>query len=310
VLRSDKDYFFGADERAFLAYRVVHGVAIVSGDPIGPPESLSALVAAFVGHARERDWRVAVLGASERHLDLYRAHGLCALYHGDEAVVDVQRFSLEGRPIRKVRQSVHRLEAAGYRARVLAPSELDAGLRGELEAILRDWRGGEPERGFVMAFDALFALDDADALFVVGVDGSGRAAGFLHFAVSRVGSSLSLSSMPRLVSAPNGFNEWLIVEAIVWARAHGLRRVSLNFAPFARLLAPGAELTPAQEMQKRALLALKGHFQLDNLLAFNRKFFPDWQRRFVVYERRRDLPRVGIAALAAEAYLPFGGGRR
>jgi lysyl-tRNA synthetase class 2 len=209
-----------------------------------------------------------------------------------------------------VRQSVHRLEAAGYRARVLAPSELDAGLRGELEAILRDWRGGEPERGFVMAFDALFALDDADALFVVGVDGAGRAAGFLHFAVSRVGSSLSLSSMPRLVSAPNGFNEWLIVEAIVWARTHGLRRVSLNFAPFARLLAPGAELTPAQEMQKRALLALKGHFQLDNLLAFNRKFFPDWQRRFVVYERRRDLPRVGIAALAAEAYLPFGGGRR
>jgi lysyl-tRNA synthetase class 2 len=116
--------------------------------------------------------------------------------------------------------------------------------------------------------------------------------------------------MPRLVSAPNGFNEWLIVEAIAWARAHDLRRVSLNFAPFARLLAPDAELTPAQEMQKRALLALKGHFQLDNLLAFNRKFFPDWQRRFVVYERRRDLPRVGIAALAAEAYLPFGGGRR
>jgi lysyl-tRNA synthetase class 2 len=50
---------------------------------------------------------------------------------------------------------------------------------------------------------------------------------------------------------------------------------------------------------------LKGHFQLDNLLLFNRKFLPRWQRRFVVYERRLDLPRVGIAALAAEAYLPF-----
>ena len=35
--------------------------------------------------------------------------------------------------------------------------------------------------------------------------------------------------------------------------------------------------------------------------------YPQWQRRFVVYERRRDLPRVGIAALAAEAYLPFTG---
>ncbi len=50
---------------------------------------------------------------------------------------------------------------------------------------------------------------------------------------------------------------------------------------------------------------MKGRFQLDNLLLFNRKFFPSWQPRFLVYERRRDLVRVGVAALAAEAYLPF-----
>ena len=49
----------------------------------------------------------------------------------------------------------------------------------------------------------------------------------------------------------------------------------------------------------------KGWFQLDNLHAFNRKFFPGWERRYIVYERRRDLPRVGVAALAAESYLPF-----
>jgi lysyl-tRNA synthetase class 2 len=46
------------------------------------------------------------------------------------------------------------------------------------------------------------------------------------------------------------------------------------------------------------------------LLAFNSKFFPRFEPRFVVYERRRDLPRVGIAALAAEAYLPFQSARR
>jgi lysyl-tRNA synthetase class 2 len=92
-----------------------------------------------------------------------------------------------------------------------------------------------------------------------------------------------------------------------WAQAHGYERVSLNFAPFAALLTPQAELSRVQRVERRALLALKGHFQLDNLLVFNRKFFPSWERRFLVYERRRDLPRVGLAALAAEAYLPFSG---
>jgi lysyl-tRNA synthetase, class II len=65
-----------------------------------------------------------------------------------------------------------------------------------------------------------------------------------------------------------------------------------------------------QRLERHALLRLKGRFQLDNLLLFNRKFFPRWERRFVVYERRRDLPRVGIAALAAEAYLPLSGRER
>ena len=311
VLRADKSYFFSADESAFVAFKVVGGVAIVSGDPIGPPERFDDLVRSFVAYSHERAWRVAILGASERWLDLYRRCGLHALYHGDEAVVETGSFTLAGRTIRKVRQSVHRLERAGYTARVLRPSELDDGLRDELQAVADSWRGTEPERGFVMALDALFRLGDDLALFVVGFDANGRVAGFLHFALSPAASALSLSSMPRLRSAPNGFNEWLICETVSWAAPNGYARVSLNFAPFAALLAPEAVLSPAEKVGRRALLTLKGHFQLDNLLAFNRKFVPSWERRFVVFERRRDLPRVGIAALAAESYLPFrnGGGR-
>jgi lysyl-tRNA synthetase class 2 len=310
ALRADKSYFFSDDEAAFLAYRVVGGVAIVSGDPIGPPTHGRALIASFAEYARARDWRLAILGASEQWLPVYAAQGLRSLYHGDEAIVDVDSFSLEGRSVRKVRQSVNRLSAAGYHSEVLSPSEIDPDLRSRLEAITLEWRGNAPERGFVMALDALFRLGDGDALYVVGFGPDGQAAGFLHFAISAAGQALSLSSMPRIRATPNGFNEWLICEAIREAKAAGYARVSLNFSPFAALLAPGADLTTVQELERRALLSLKGHFQLDNLLAFNRKFFPSWERRFIVYERRRDLPRVGIAALAAEAYLPFQKERR
>ena len=310
VLRGDKSYFFDAEEQAFVAYKVVGGVAIVSGDPIGVPQRFSELVGDFLRFAHARGWRVAVLGASEQALGLYRAHGLHALYHGDEAVIETASFSLDGRAIRKVRQSTHRLQRAGYRAKVLRPSELEGTLRHRLEDIAREWRGTQPERGFAMALDTLFRLDDDYALFVVGFDADGEPAGFIHFAVCRRGSALSLSSMPRLRTTPNGFNEWLVTETVAWARDHGFERVSLNFAPFAALLAPEAELTNLQRLERRALLRLKGRFQLDNLLLFNRKFFPSWQRRFVVYERRLDLPRVGIAALAAEAYLPFSGRER
>jgi lysyl-tRNA synthetase class 2 len=305
ALRADKSYFFSDDRSAFVAYRVVGGVAIVAGDPIGPVELREELVRSFRDFAHARGWRVAVLGVSEECVALYRALGLHALYHGDEAVVDSRTFSLEGRAIRKVRQSVHRLEAAGYSVRMLCPGELEPLLRVELEEIARAWRGAAPQRGWVMAMDSLFRLGDEDSLFVVGFDADGHARGFLHFCLSRAGSALSLSSMPRLSDVPNGFTEWLICESIAWARARDLARVSLNFAPFAALLAPASELCASQRAQAAALRRLKGWFQLDKLLLFNRKFAPEWEPRYLVYERRRDLPRIGLAALAVEAYLPF-----
>ena len=305
ALRADKSYYFSDDRSSFVAYRVVGGVAIVSGDPIGPPATHSGLVRAFVEFAHERGWRVAILGASEASLEVYRSLGLRAVYHGDEAVVETARFSLDGRAIRKVRQSVHRLQRAGFTVRALRATEIDAGLREQLEAIAREWRGDAPERGFVMALDALFRLEDESAVFFVGFDERGVPAGLLHFCISHAGSALSLSTMPRRCDVPNGFTEWLICDAVLWAREQGLQRVSLNFAPFGALLAPDAVLSRRQRVQARLLRRLKGHFQLDNLLLFNRKFAPVWERRYVVYERRRDLPRVGVAALAAESYLPF-----
>ena len=247
ALRLDKAYFFADEYDAFLAYRVVGGVAIVSGDPIGRPETFDALVGRFVAYAHERDWRVAILGASERWLELYRAHGLQALYHGDEALVDTPSFSLDGRAIRKVRQSANRLAKAGFTAVVLPPSRVDSDLRRELQEITVDWRGDQPERGFAMALDSLFSLGDEDAVFVIGVDASGKARGFLHFAVAPAISALSLSSMPRLrESTPNGFNEWLICETVAWARDNGYALVSLNFSPFAALLSPESDLTGTQ----------------------------------------------------------------
>ena len=304
ALRSDKSYFFAEDEGAFLAYRVVGGVAIIAGDPIGPDDACADLLRSFRTFAHERGWRVAILGVGAERLGLYRSLGLRTMYHGDEAVVDTAAFSLDGRPIRKVRQSTHRLRSAGYTTTVLRPSEIDDVLREELESIAAEWRGKQPERGFVMALDALFNLGDDDAVFLVGYDADGRPQGFLHFAIARAGGALSLSSMPRRRDVPNGFVEWLVCASVEWARTVGYRRVSLNFAPFAALFA-GTALSPPQRMARSVLVRLKGWFQLDNLLQFNRKFFPEWQARYIAFERVRDLPRVSVAALAAESYLPF-----
>lgn len=307
TLRADKEWFITG--RTLVAYRVIRGIALVSGDPVGPPEETGAALDSFLAHAREHGWHTAVMGASERLLDTYRERGLHPVYHGDEAVIDVTGFSLEGRPMRAVRQAVHRVERQGFRSEVVRAGDVSPVLRAELTAVEQSWLRGGVRKGFTMELDSLFRLGGEDALFVIGRGGDGRVNGFLHLAVCGASRSLSLSTMPRWRDTPNGFTSWLITQTVGWARCHGFAQLSLNFSPFAGLLTSEADLPAAARLRRRALLRLKGvlALQLDNLHQFNSQFGPEWQSRYVILQAWADLPRVAVAAMAAEGYLPHAG---
>jgi lysyl-tRNA synthetase class 2 len=294
ALRHDKSTFFSASGRAFLAYRVIAGTAIVTGDPIGDPSERSELLAEFGRIARAKAWRVAIAGASAGMLREYSELGFKSIYLGDEAFVRPECFTLEGRPIRKVRQSVTRLSKAGYRVEVLAPEKVGPDLRDELHAVSQEWRGSWPERGFTMAMDALFAYPDTR--LVIATAPNGKVGGFIQLVPSPAAAGYSLSTMRRRRDEPNGLMEFLIVETITWARERGVSEVSLNFAVFAEYLRRSGPV-------RSVLLSLDRVFQLERLHSFNRKFFPAWRRRYFCFERWSDLPLAGLAYLQAESLL-------
>ena len=249
------------------------------------------------------------MDASAQLLEIYRDQGFHSLYHGDEAVIDTQGFSLDGRRMRTVRQAVHRVERNGFRAEIVMAGDLTPALRAELAAVEHAWLRGAPRKGFTMELDNLFRLGGDAAVFVLGRDERGQVNGFLHFAVCPPSQSLSLSTMPRWRDTPNGFTAWLIAETVSWARCHGFSHLSLNFSPFAGLLATQAELPPMQRLQRRALHRIKGALalQLDNLYQFNGQFDPVWRHRYVILQAWTDLPWVAVAMMAAEGYLPYAG---
>lgn len=301
TLRADKQFFFAARGTAFVAYRVVANVALVSGDPVGDEAAFPALVEDFARFAERRGWTLGVLGASSQRLPLWRDAGLRAHYTGDEAIVDPGAFSLEGRAIRKVRQSVTRLERAGYSAEAVPSRGIDDALAERIAEIAARWRGGRSETGYSMAFAGATVDRTRDDLYVIARDAAGEARGFLHFGT--VPGGLSLSSMRREPDTPNGLNEFLICRTLAHAREHGIERVSLNFAAFALLLDPPAPLDPLSRAERRVLGRLTRRFQLERLLSFSKKFEPEWTPRYAAYPSVATLPRIALAAMLAEAYV-------
>jgi lysyl-tRNA synthetase class 2 len=303
ALRPDKHFFFGREGTSFVAYRVVAGVALVSGDPVGEERAFTDLVENFARFAERRGWTLGVLGASAHCLPLWRNAGLRAHYTGDEAVVDPAAFSLEGRTFRKVRQSVARLERAGYSAQAIRTSAIDDPLAARIAEIATRWRGDRCETGYAMAFAGATVDRTRDDLYVIAHDATGQARGFLHFGTVPQGRALSLSSMRRERDTPNGLNEFLICRALEHALEHGIARVSLNFAAFALLLDPPAPLDPLSRAERRLLTQLARRFQLERLLSFSQKFAPQWTPRYAAYPSVATLPRIALAAMLAEAYV-------
>ncbi|MBV9046730.1 MAG: DUF2156 domain-containing protein [Solirubrobacterales bacterium] len=301
-LRADEHYFFSDDGQAFVGYRIENRVLLLSGDPVGPREAVPTLLAQLRAFADARALRLGVVGASEDLLPRYQELGLRAIYLGDEAIIELEKFSLQGRAIRKVRQSVSRLVKAGYKAELHELGGLDQSMLREIQGVLDRGRQGAPERGFSMAMDSLGGMLGAETLVVLARDEQRSIRGVLQFVPCYGRPAVSLSFMRRDPDTPNGLTEFLVVQAIELLRARGLSEVSLNFATFARWM-HSPERRAERALGKLVALA-NPFFQIESLYRFNAKFFPRWEPRYLVYEGALGLPRAGIAAAWAEGQLP------
>jgi lysyl-tRNA synthetase class 2 len=300
MLRPDKALYFAAE--GVISYQVIGETAIVSGDPVAPPGRACELLGSFLKAAHERGWRVVVWGASSQQLDCCRRLGLRSLCAGEEAFVEPARFTLEGRPVRKLRQSVARARRRGFEIFALEGRELDAKLEAELHELERQWRAEHPKLiGFAMSLGEFSPEIRPDDLFVLARSPTGRLGAAMRFAACR--GRLSLDTMRRVGETPNGLNEALVCRALELARERGVSEVSLNYAGLAHLLRRDGR--GGGKLRARVLMALLGgRFQMQRLVRFDEKFSPYWRPRYLVYETPAALPRAVLRVLQAEGYLP------
>ncbi len=300
ALRDDKQWFFHRD--SLVAYAVHGGVCLVSPDPIGPPDDRRHVWHAFRAHADRHGWAVAVLGAAEEWLPAYRATGMRHLYIGDEALVDVRRFSLAGGDMKGLRQAVNRIARYGYRAEILDPAAADPGTAASVRQLMARGRRGDEERGFSMSLGRVFDTRDDGLLMTVVRDPSGEAVAVCQFVPSPAVGGYSLDLMRRDPGGhPNGLLDFALVRTIEHLRDQGLTGLSLNFATMRATLESenGDGLT--RRMERWALRRLSGVLQIESLWRFNAKYGPAWQPRFVAWDSPEQFVPAAVQILRAES---------
>jgi phosphatidylglycerol lysyltransferase len=297
ALTGDKALLFAPEGDAFVAYGVEGRSWVAMGDPVGPDRA-----------ATELAWRLREL--ADRHggwacfyqvgpacLPRYLDMGLALFRLGEEAVIPLPAFSLEGGERRGLRQSFHRGEREGLRFEVLAKEAVPP-LLPELRRVSDAWLGEKNvrEKGFSVGwFDERYLREGPMA--VVRRDGAIAAFANLWTATR---AELSFDLMRHLPDAPRSAMDFLIASIAVWGREQGYASLSLGMAPLSGL--EDRALAPLwTRLGARVYRHGEYFYNFQGLRQYKEKFAPEWRPRYLAAPGGLRLPRVlaNVAALVS-----------
>jgi lysylphosphatidylglycerol synthetase-like protein (DUF2156 family) len=299
-------YWFTPDGTAAVAYRVIGGVAVTTGGPVGRPEKVPEAVAGFAGHCREQGWTPCFYSVDAEVEAVARGLGWSTVPVAEETVLPLRDLAFTGRRWQDVRTALNRAARAGIVAEWTTFHGAPVAITDQVRAISEEWVAdkGLPEMGFTLG--GLDELADDEVRLLVAVDADSSVHGVTSWLPVRrqgeiVGWTLDFMRRRSDDRAFRGVMEFLIASAATSLKEEGAEYLSLSGAPLARL-DRGEPVAGLQKLLDAIGERLEPVYGFRSLLAFKAKFQPDYRPLHLAYPDAAALPAIGNAI--GRAYLP------
>lgn len=322
-------YWFGPDGDSYVAYRVIGGVALTTGGPVGRPDRVRDDVAGFAEFAAEGGWVPCFYSVTADVRAAADALGWVTVQVAEETVLDLGSIAFTGKKFQDVRTALNKAAKSGITAEWIDFHTAPLAITDQITAISEEWVAdkGMPEMGFTLG--GLREMDDPQVRCLVAVDEQRTVHGVTSWLpVYRDGRVVgwTLDFMRRRADGPQqGFRpamEFLIASAALLLEQEGAEFVSLSGAPLATVRQDGAapdapaDVRPGLADAMDSVLEMLGQtlepvYGFRSLLAFKSKFQPRYEPMYMCFADPVALPSIGNAI--GRAYLPdvsFGQGVR
>lgn len=269
----DKYFFIDQTDSAFLMYGEINTMLVVMGDPVGDPKAFPELLWTFYEQTRRQGVRVVWYEISSTYLPVFVELGMHIFKLGEEAIVDLSTFTLEGAVGKNLRTPRNKLTREHYSVAFLSAEETLRHID-SLRLISDAWLAEKEakEKGFSLGF-----FDDSYiSNFPCAVVKKDKTiVAFANLWPSGDGRELSVDLMRHLSDAPKGVMEYLFIESMFWAKAQGYEHFDLGMAPMS-----GVEDRQGAPLWNKAVNLLfqkgEGIYNFQGLRAFKDKFNPQW----------------------------------
>lgn len=300
VYLRDKALVWNDDRTAFLMYGLHGRTWVALSDPVGPARAVPGLIRRFLELVDDADGVPAFYQVRKDYLHHYADFGLALAKAGEEALVSLPTFSLEGGARKKMRFAYHKLLHDGAAIRIVPPEAVTP-LLPELRQVSDEWLRlkSTSEKGFSLGF---FDEGYLTRFPVAVLEAAGRIEAFATVWPGPERVELSVDLMRHRRTAPANAMEGIVIHLMLWGRGEGYQRFSLGMAPLS-----GLELTAIAPVRVKIAGFLyrygQAFYNFQGLRAYKEKFHPVWEPRYLAYPGGLSLPRVltDVSALIAGA---------
>jgi len=278
VFTGDKHVLMADNEDAFIMYGARGSSLVALGDPIGNPAAFQGLINQFIDLGDKHNYRPCFYQVGAELLTRYIDLGFSLSKLGEEAVVPLESFSLEGPPRKRLRQIFNRATRDGLSFEIRYPPH-SAEFFDELAVISEDWLStrNAREKSFSLG---RFDRDYLQRFPITIVTFESRVVAFANLFVTSTRSRSTIDLMRHCSDSPAGTMDFLFLSLMQELKAAGYHEFSLGMAPLIGL---------ASSRNKRlwdhlglAIARFGGHFyNFDGLRAFKDKFSPEWRPHYL-----------------------------
>ncbi|WP_345764475.1 bifunctional lysylphosphatidylglycerol flippase/synthetase MprF [Diaminobutyricibacter sp. McL0608] len=298
-------YWFDPVDEVAVAYRVIGRIALTTGGPFGAAPGHDTL-GRFARFCDDNGWVPVFYSIDDGTRARFQSMGWETMVVAEETVLRPQQWEMTGKKWQDVRSSINRAQRAGIRAEWTTYSELPLATANQLSEISEQWIAEKdlPEMGFTLG--GLDELRDPAVRLMLAIGDDGQVEGVTSWLPRyRNGEVVgwTLDFMRRRPGSINGVMEFLIAEAAIRMRADGVETMSLSAAPLAHTARGGdADRSVMDRVLGFMSASLEPVYGFRSLLAFKRKFQPEYHPLIMAFPDPVALPAIGVALV--RAYLP------
>lgn len=294
----DKLIYRSPDFEGFISYRISGNFAVVLESPVTAPENLQGFIKSFDRYCFESGVKSFYYRVAEETLLPFLAGGKKKLYLGQEGVVNLQTFTLEGGSRKSIRNALKKVSEKGFHSKIYTAPVKD-GLLQKIKSVSDEWLT-DTDREEIVFSQGMFVWDELKNQTIITVENAEeKIVAFLNVIPDYAPGEGTYDLIRKTRDAPNGVIDFILVELFTYLKSTGCSSVNIGFAPLSGLEDP-KNLT--ERSMKFAYEKIRSFSHYKGLRDAKDKFSPVWHNKYLVYDQDYDL--IQVPAVLSKVIKP------